>query len=41
MPGQPSVGRIAGLASIGAVVSAGLMVILDIFGINHFRTSRA
>ncbi len=36
-----TVGRIAGLAAIGAVVAAGLMAILVILGINHLRTNRA
>jgi uncharacterized membrane protein len=33
-----TVGRIAGLAAIGAAIAAGLMAILVIFGINHLRT---
>jgi hypothetical protein len=36
-----TVGRIAGLAAIGAMVAAGLMAILVIFGFNHLRASRA
>jgi hypothetical protein len=36
-----TVGRIAGLAAIGAVVAAGLMAILVIFGFNHLRSSQA
>ena len=34
-----TVGRIAGLAALGAVVAAGLMAILVIFGVNHLRTN--
>jgi hypothetical protein len=36
-----TVGRIAGLAAIGAVIAAGLMAILVIFGVNHLVTSRS
>jgi hypothetical protein len=36
-----TVGRIAGLAAIGAIIAAGLMAILVIFGINHLRTSNS
>jgi hypothetical protein len=36
-----TVGRIAGLAAIGAVIAAGLMAILVIFGINHLVSKRA
>ena len=35
-----TVGRIAGLASIGAVVAAALMAILVMLGVNHLRTTR-
>lgn len=34
-----TVGRIAGLAAIGAIVAAGLMAILVIFGFNHLRSN--
>jgi hypothetical protein len=35
------VGRIAGLAAIGAIVATGIMAILVIFGINHLMTHRS
>jgi hypothetical protein len=35
------VGRIAGLAAIGAVIATGLVAILVIFGINHLVTNRS